>query len=398
MVRLNKIYTRTGDDGTTGLGDGARRAKFDPRVAAYGEVDETNCAIGLARLATHGRDDARLAPIDATLARVQNDLFDLGADLCTPAREGRAGSSACASYRARSSGSSATSTSSTPIFRRCAPSCCRAGRRRRRAASGARDLPARRAQHRRARRERRRDGRRAGARLYQPAVGLSVRRRALRQRSRPRRRAMGSRRKPKRDELDEPISVRSAAAALPRHRRPRPALSRRAHLLRRPQLRRPRARNGPCRSIAKSRSTSPRARRRCANRARPCPTRRARPTIISNSSSSSRSARRPSRSPPPTRSAPSIGYACGLDMTRRDLQLSERAKQRPWTLGKDVEASAPVSPIAPAARIGHPTNGRDRIAARTASCANPPTSARWSGRRRRSSRISPASIISGPAT
>ncbi|HYA72136.1 MAG TPA: fumarylacetoacetate hydrolase family protein [Roseiarcus sp.] len=52
------------------------------------------------------------------------------------------------------------------------------------------------------------------------------------------------------------------------------------------------------------------------------------------------------------------GYACGLDMTRRDLQLAERAKQRPWTLGKDVEASAPVSPIAPASRIGHPMSGR----------------------------------------
>lgn len=52
------------------------------------------------------------------------------------------------------------------------------------------------------------------------------------------------------------------------------------------------------------------------------------------------------------------GYACGLDMTRRDLQLSERAKQRPWTLGKDVEASAPVSAIAPAARVGHPAKGR----------------------------------------
>jgi fumarylpyruvate hydrolase len=52
-----------------------------------------------------------------------------------------------------------------------------------------------------------------------------------------------------------------------------------------------------------------------------------------------------------------FGYACGLDMTRRDLQLSERAKQRPWTLGKDVEASAPVSTIAPASRIGHPAAG-----------------------------------------
>ncbi|MGD0186661.1 MAG: fumarylacetoacetate hydrolase family protein [Roseiarcus sp.] len=56
------------------------------------------------------------------------------------------------------------------------------------------------------------------------------------------------------------------------------------------------------------------------------------------------------------------GYACGLDMTRRDLQLAERAKQRPWTLGKDVEASAPVSPIAPAARIGHPGHGRIELA------------------------------------
>ena len=88
MVRLNRIYTRTGDDGTTGLGDGERRQKFDARVAAYGEVDETNCAIGLARAAT--RDDPRLAAIDAALARVQNDLFDLGADLCAPPKQGQA--------------------------------------------------------------------------------------------------------------------------------------------------------------------------------------------------------------------------------------------------------------------------------------------------------------------
>ncbi len=84
MVRLNKIYTRTGDDGTTGLGDGDRRQKFDPRVAAYGEVDEANCAIGLARVATREAGDPHLAAIEATLARVQNDLFDLGADLCAP--------------------------------------------------------------------------------------------------------------------------------------------------------------------------------------------------------------------------------------------------------------------------------------------------------------------------
>ena len=85
MVRLNKIYTRTGDDGTTGLGDGERRPKFDRRVAAYGEIDETNCAIGLARLATASSAAVDLAPIDAMLKLIQNDLFDLGADLCMPA-------------------------------------------------------------------------------------------------------------------------------------------------------------------------------------------------------------------------------------------------------------------------------------------------------------------------
>lgn len=76
MVKLNKIYTRTGDDGTTGLVDGSRRAKSDPRMHAIGEVDEANSAIGLAALAATGAN--------ADLARVQNDLFDLGADLATP--------------------------------------------------------------------------------------------------------------------------------------------------------------------------------------------------------------------------------------------------------------------------------------------------------------------------
>lgn len=83
MVRLNKIYTRTGDAGDTGLGDGERRPKFDARVAAYGEIDELNCVIGRARLHTRG-PDADLARIEKILARVQNDLFDLGADLCVP--------------------------------------------------------------------------------------------------------------------------------------------------------------------------------------------------------------------------------------------------------------------------------------------------------------------------
>ncbi len=80
MVKLNKIYTRTGDDGTTGLGTGERRLKSDLRVEAYGTVDEANATIGLARLHTA----AGYPEIDAMLARIQNDLFDLGADLATP--------------------------------------------------------------------------------------------------------------------------------------------------------------------------------------------------------------------------------------------------------------------------------------------------------------------------
>ena len=87
MVKLNKIYTRTGDDGTTGLGDGSRRRKDDPRVAAYGSIDETNSALGLARLSTAGTANNDLATIDRVLARAQNDLFDLGADLCMPAEK-----------------------------------------------------------------------------------------------------------------------------------------------------------------------------------------------------------------------------------------------------------------------------------------------------------------------
>jgi len=78
MVKLNKIYTKTGDDGSTGLATGERRAKSDLRVEAYGTVDETNATVGLVRLHTGG-------DLDAILARVQNDLFDLGADLSTPA-------------------------------------------------------------------------------------------------------------------------------------------------------------------------------------------------------------------------------------------------------------------------------------------------------------------------
>jgi len=83
VVRLNRIYTRTGDDGTTGLVSGARAPKHHPRVEAYGDVDEANAQLGVCRL--HAATDPWL---DAVLARIQNELFDLGADLATPERDG----------------------------------------------------------------------------------------------------------------------------------------------------------------------------------------------------------------------------------------------------------------------------------------------------------------------
>ncbi|MFZ0158783.1 MAG: cob(I)yrinic acid a,c-diamide adenosyltransferase [Kineosporiaceae bacterium] len=79
MVNLTRIYTRTGDDGTTALGDFSRTSKNDPRLVAYADVDETNSAIGVA-LAHGGLPEG----VVTTLSRVQNDLFDVGADLCTP--------------------------------------------------------------------------------------------------------------------------------------------------------------------------------------------------------------------------------------------------------------------------------------------------------------------------
>jgi cob(I)alamin adenosyltransferase len=85
MVVLNRIYTRTGDDGTTALGSGERRPKYDLRIAAYGTVDETNAVIGIVRLYLA---DAR--ELDVMLGLIQNDLFDLGADLAVPHREGKA--------------------------------------------------------------------------------------------------------------------------------------------------------------------------------------------------------------------------------------------------------------------------------------------------------------------
>ena len=80
MVKLTRIYTRTGDTGTTGLGDGSRVRKHGVRVTAYGSVDEANAVLGVARLHV---DDS----LDQAIERVQNDLFDVGADLCTPEQE-----------------------------------------------------------------------------------------------------------------------------------------------------------------------------------------------------------------------------------------------------------------------------------------------------------------------
>lgn len=82
MVKLNKIYTRTGDDGSTGLVDGSRLRKSNPRIEAYGTIDEANATIGIARL--YIEKDSML---DIILLRIQNDFFDLGADLATPLRE-----------------------------------------------------------------------------------------------------------------------------------------------------------------------------------------------------------------------------------------------------------------------------------------------------------------------
>jgi cob(I)alamin adenosyltransferase len=84
MVVLNRIYTRSGDDGTTALGTGERRKKYDLRIEAYGTLDEVNAVIGVVRL--HMAGDPAL---DAVLSRIQNDLFDVEADLCMPSEGGK---------------------------------------------------------------------------------------------------------------------------------------------------------------------------------------------------------------------------------------------------------------------------------------------------------------------
>ena len=206
MVRLNRIYTRTGDDGTTGLGDGERRQKFDARVGAYGEVDELNSAIGVARAATHDPGNADLMKIDAALARAQNDLFDLGADLCFPPKEGEGEALrvTMAQVAALEREIDALNADLSPLKSFVLPGGTRGGGG---AALGASDLPASRARDRRARGER--GGGRAGHRLHQPSFRLSLRRRALREPSRRRRHPVGSRREPltKKDLSHDFISV-----------------------------------------------------------------------------------------------------------------------------------------------------------------------------------------------
>ena len=87
MVTLNRIYTRTGDDGTTALGSGQRMKKYNLRIESYGTVDEANAAIGMARIHLSGQAaGGPLAELDTMLFRIQNDMFDLGADLCVPDR------------------------------------------------------------------------------------------------------------------------------------------------------------------------------------------------------------------------------------------------------------------------------------------------------------------------
>ncbi len=177
MVRLNRIYTRTGDDGTTGLTGGARRAKSDPRIEACGTVDETNACIGLARLHT-----GALPELDAMLARIQNDLFDLGADLSTP-DEG--GSPAVEPLRivaaqvARLEGEiDRLNAALEPlaVLRLAWRQPCGGG-----AAPGTHGRPARREDHGQPVSPGRRAGRPRGPPLRQPAVGLPFRRRSRRQ-------------------------------------------------------------------------------------------------------------------------------------------------------------------------------------------------------------------------
>ena len=123
MVVLNRIYTRAGDAGSTMLGNGEYRKKYDLRVDAYGTVDEVTAAIGVARLHT-----ADQPAVDAMLSRIQNDLFDLAADLCSPDKGKGPGGARLAVNAAQVKRLEDEIDRSMPSLRRCAPSCSPAAR------------------------------------------------------------------------------------------------------------------------------------------------------------------------------------------------------------------------------------------------------------------------------
>ena len=278
MVRLNRIYTRTGDDGTTGLGDGQRRQKFDARVSAYGEVDELNC---LDRPRAP-RDAARAIPTSLASTRPwRGRRTTCSISARTSAFRPGDGETAREALRvapARSSSWSAKSTRSTRICRRCARSCCRAGNAAAAALHQARAVcrRAERASSRSPRATARRWARRP--RLHQPAFRLSVRRGALCQSARRGRRPLGSRRasrrpmspnaeKPHHDVLsvsNPPLFPRCRSSATS------DAIPSRAFSASGATTRITRARWATW-SIAKSRSISPRARRRCGRAATTIP-------------------------------------------------------------------------------------------------------------------------------
>ena len=119
MIALTRIYTRTGDKGSTALGSGKRVSKAHLRIEAFGTVDETNAAVGLARLHTVLQE---FAALDAMLARIQNELFDVGADLCLPETGNGMAARPCGCFRSRSPASNPRSMLSTPNSSPCAPS------------------------------------------------------------------------------------------------------------------------------------------------------------------------------------------------------------------------------------------------------------------------------------
>src|ERR1700704_972621 len=168
MVVLNRIYTRTGDDGTTALGSGERRPKHDLRVAAYGTVDETNAAIGVVRLHL-----AEARELDAMLGLIQNDLFDLGADLAVPQRDGKAERLRILSSQVErlERDIDALNTRLAPLTSFVLPGGT--------PAAAAPLLPRGGTTHRGARRQAGRARQRGCHTIYQPAVGLPVRRQPL---------------------------------------------------------------------------------------------------------------------------------------------------------------------------------------------------------------------------